>query len=147
MIVLTIGPPYWSSPPMQQRDIVKPSQKTLSPPNITLAFLTLPKWRPQLAQEGTTASLCVHPPETNRANTALLVVAILFLRLGWTTRAGLVRKNAKKWYNRSASRCNDYNIDNNHYINTLWTHSEHTLNLIWTYPKHNLKICPRFDQI
>ena len=84
------------SPPMQQRDIEQPSQKTLSPPNITLAFLTLPKWRPQLAQEGTTASLCVHPPETNRANTALLVVAILFLRLGWTTRAGLVRKNAKK---------------------------------------------------
>ena len=51
---------------------------------------------PHLAQVGTTASLCVHPPETNRANTALLVVAKLFLRLGWTTRAGLVRKNAKK---------------------------------------------------
>ena len=37
---------------------------------------------PQLAQEGTAASLCVHPPETNRANTALLVVAKLFFILG-----------------------------------------------------------------
>ena len=101
---------------------------------------------PHLAQEGTTASLCVHPPETNRANTALLVVAILFLRLGWTTRAGLVRKNAKKWYNRSASRCNDYNIDNNHYINTLWTHSEYTLNTLWTYSEHTLNILWRYAQ-
>ena len=36
------------SPPMQQRDIEQPSQKPLSPPDITLAFLNLPKWGPQL---------------------------------------------------------------------------------------------------
>ena len=154
MIVLTIGPPYWSSPPMQQRDIVKPSQKTLSPPNITLAFLTLPKWRPQLAQEGTTASLCVHPPETNRANTALLVVAILFLRLGWMVirmdyQSWTCKKkcqNAKKWHTRCARLCNDYNLDNNHYINTLWTHSEYTLNTLWTYSEHTLNILWRYAQ-
>ena len=110
---------------------------------------------PHLAQVGTTASLCVHPPETNRANTTLLLVAKLFLILGWMVirmdyQSWTCKKkcqNAKKWHTRCARLCNDYNLDNNHYINTLWTHSEYTLNTLWTYSEHTLKICPRFNQI
>ena len=46
------------------------------------------------------------------------------------------RKNAKNWHTRCARWWNDINIE--HTLNTLWTHSDHTLNTLWALSEHTL---------
>ena len=45
-------------------------------------------------------------------------------------------KNAKNWHTRCARWWNDINIE--HTLNTLWTHTECTLNTLWTHSEHTL---------